>query len=121
MQSLARRLAVLDLRPSEASILMVIEANPDIRQSAVGRVLDIAGANMAPLVTGLAKRKLVERQPVDGRSNGLTLSRQGRRVCVRVRKIMKAHEEALLARIPPAHRKAFMAVLCELWEAKRGA
>ncbi|HKX55834.1 MAG TPA: helix-turn-helix domain-containing protein, partial [Xanthomonadales bacterium] len=75
MARLARRFAKLDLRPTDASVLMVIDANPNITQSEISRMLDIASANMAPLVSRLADRGLVERLPVDGRSHGLALTR----------------------------------------------
>lgn len=116
MQKLARELAPLDLRPSEASVLVVIEANPNITQSEIGRMLEIAGANMAPLVSRLEKRELVERQPVDGRSHGLVLSAAGRSLCLRTSKVMKSHEDDLMAKIPPAQRAAFVSMLQALWE-----
>ena len=115
MQQLARRLSDLDLRPSEASVLLVIEANPNITQSEIGRLLDIAGANMAPLIGRLAKRELLERQPVDGRSHGLTLTARGRSLGARVRTVMKSHEDALLAKIPAAKHAAFLTALRFLW------
>jgi DNA-binding MarR family transcriptional regulator len=116
MQKLAHRLAALELRPSEAGVLLVIETNPNITQSEIGRMLDIAGANMAPLVGRLAERELVERQRVDGRSHGLTLTESGRATTLRARKIMKSHEDALLAKIPVAQRAAFVATLQRLWD-----
>jgi DNA-binding MarR family transcriptional regulator len=119
MQKLARELAPLDLRPSDASVLVVIEANPNITQSEIGRMLEIAGANMAPLVSRLEKRELVERQPVDGRSHGLELTAAGRALCVRARKVMKAHEEDLLAKIPPGQRAAFISMLQALWDSEQ--
>ena len=42
MAVLARRLAVLELRPTEATVLRLIDANPGIKQSAIGRLLEIA-------------------------------------------------------------------------------
>lgn len=116
MQKLARELTPLDLRPSEASVLMVIEANPNITQSEIGRMLEIAGANMAPLVSRLEKRALVARQPVDGRSHGLELTAAGRALCVRARKVLRSNEEDLLAKIPPAQRAAFVSMLQALWD-----
>ena len=68
--------------PSEASVLLVIEANPNISQSEIGRMLEIAGANMAPLISRLQKRELIERQSVDGRSHGLELGEFDRDQCV---------------------------------------
>lgn len=115
MAKLARRLAPLGLRPTEATVLMVIEANPNITQSEIGRLLDIAGANMAPLVARLADRELVERQPVDGRSHGLSLAPAGRASVAHLHRALKEHEEEILSKLPPAQRTAFMAALQALW------
>ena len=115
MEKLASRFAAFDLRPAEATVLMVIDANPNITQSEIGRMLDIASANMAPLVSRLADRELVEREPVDGRSHGLALTSKGIGVTTKVKKAVVAHEEELLSRIPVAQRKAFLAALRALW------
>jgi DNA-binding MarR family transcriptional regulator len=119
MQTLARRLTELDMRPTDASVLLVIEANPNITQSEIGRMLDIAGANMAPLIARLEKRELVEREPVDGRSHGLTLSRTGRTLSLRARKVIKSHEDELLAKIPVSRRPDFLATLHALWDGEQ--
>ena len=115
MQRLAGGLQALDLRPSEASTLLVIEANPGITQSDVGRLLDIAGANMAPLMRRLEERDLVERNPVDGSSQALYLSAEGRALSTKARKIFRSHEEELLKRIPSGDRATFMTNLRALY------
>jgi DNA-binding MarR family transcriptional regulator len=115
MASLARRLAALDLRPAEATVLMVIEANPRITQSEVGRLLDIASPNMAPLASRLQARELIVRERVDGRSQGLRLSDKGRKLAHKARKAMVEHEAALLAPLGDMQRKAFLAALAALW------
>jgi len=117
MAKLARRFAAIDLRPTEASVLMVIDANPNISQSEIGKMLDIASANMAPLVSGLADRKLVERQPIDGRSYGLVLTDSGTSITIKAKRAVAIHEEELLARIPATQRKAVVAALRKLWSA----
>ena len=111
MSRLAARLARLELRPAEATVLLVIAANPGVTQSEIGRLLGIVSANMAPLAARLAERDLIVREAVDGRSQGLTLSETGRRVAQRARSIMEDLEADLLARIPKAERAAFMRVL----------
>ncbi len=118
MERLSSRLATLELRPSEASVLLVIHANPHIKQSQIGRLLDIAGANMAPLVGRLGRSGLIERHPVDGRSHGLTLSAAGRACAAKVDRIIKEHEEELLSQIPKAQRTAFISALQSLWKGK---
>jgi DNA-binding MarR family transcriptional regulator len=62
MTRLARRLEALDLRPAQATVLMVIEAKPGITQSDIGKLLEIASANMATLAERLAERNLIDRQ-----------------------------------------------------------
>jgi DNA-binding MarR family transcriptional regulator len=99
---------------------LVIEANPGVTQSEVGRLLDIAGANMAPLMRRLEDRDLIERNPVDGRSQALHLSADGRALSAKARKIFRSHEEELLGKIPPGDRATFMknlrALYCDLSE-----
>ena len=116
MHKFTRQLAPLDLRPTEASVLIVIDSNPNITQSEIGRMLEIAGANMAPLISRLEKRELIGRRRVDGRSHGLELTSAGRALTLRARKAMQSHEDELLARIPAAHRAPFLAALQALWD-----
>ena len=114
MAQLAARLSRLDLRPTEATVLLVIGANPGVIQSEVGRLLGIASANMAPLVARLSDRELIVREAVDGRSEGLTLSDAGRRLTQKARSIIDDLESDLLARIPAAERAIFLKVLAGL-------
>ncbi len=111
MARLAKRLKALHLNPTDATVLNVIEANPNSKQSEIGRLLDIARANMAPLISRLAERGLIERQPVDGRSHGLILSRSGRALIPRIKSAFAEHEEALVKDIPASQRRVFVAAL----------
>jgi DNA-binding MarR family transcriptional regulator len=114
MARLAARLAGLDLRPADATVLLVIGTNPGVTQSEIGRLLDIASANMAPLAARLADRGLIVREAVDGRSQGLKLTESGRRIAHKARGIMEDLESGLLKRIPQADRAAFLRVLVAL-------
>jgi DNA-binding MarR family transcriptional regulator len=124
MGELARRLAKMDLRPTEASVLVVIEANPGITQSEVGQLLEIARANMTPLAARLLHRDLIVRARVDGRSHGIRLSAAGRQLTRNARQAMTENEAALMDRIPRADQAAFLHALQALWtaeEVKSGA
>lgn len=114
LTQLARRLGTLDLRPTEATVLLVIGANPGVTQSEIGRLLGIASANMAPLAARLADRDFIVREAVDGRSQGLTLSEAGRRIAQKARSIMDDHEANLVSRIPKADCAAFLRALYAL-------
>lgn len=115
MANLARRLSALDLRPTESTVLLVIDANPNITQSEISRMLDMASANTAPLVSRLEERDLIEREPVDGRSHGLNLTEGGRALAARARRAIDAHEDALMAKVPAAQRAALLSALRALW------
>jgi DNA-binding MarR family transcriptional regulator len=115
MAKLSRELSSIKLRPSEATVLLVIESNPEITQSEIGQALDIAGANMAPLVGRLAEREVIERRPVDGRSQGLRLTDSGRALAQRAKRIMQTHEDELLGKIPRSQRALFLECLRSLW------
>ena len=117
MADFARRLEVLGLRPSEATVLSVIDSNPNATQSDIGRLLDIATANMAPLVARLEGRELLTREAFDGRSHGLTLTASGRALVKQVRKVIADHRAALLANIPASQHGEFLKALRIIWAA----
>ena len=111
----AERLAPLELRPSDAAVILQAAANPGITQSELGHNLAIQRANMAPLIARLAAMGLFDRTARDGRSHGLVLTAKGNAMLTEVRRIVDAHEDALLARIPPEHRPHVLPALSALW------
>jgi DNA-binding MarR family transcriptional regulator len=113
---LSATLAPFDLRIAELSVLLLIEANPGITQSALGRALDIQRANMTPLTARLGERGLIERQQVDGRSQGLALTHPGKSLTSKAQVAINAFEEALTARVPAVHRAHLIPVLKALWQ-----
>lgn len=116
MARLAKRLRTLHLNPTDATILIVIDSNPNAKQSEIGRLLDIARANMAPLISRLATRKLIERQPVDGRSHGLTLTRSGQTLIPKIKNVIAEHEAEVMGRVPVSQRDALIASLQAVME-----
>ncbi|MFM5950298.1 MAG: MarR family winged helix-turn-helix transcriptional regulator [Novosphingobium sp.] len=115
MAELAERLAPLGVRQVEASILLVLAANPGISQSALGKLLGIQRANMTPLAARLEQRGLIKRTASDGRSLGLALSQQGATLAARVREQVDLHERVVTERIPPEHRPHLIPALLALW------
>lgn len=112
---LAARLAPLDLRQSDVSLLMLIEANPGATASALGRQLDIQRANMVPLLKRLEDAGLIERAPIDGKSQGLALTQAGRAKLAEGRKAIERFEAELIERVPPEHRAHLLPALDAIW------
>ncbi len=116
LAELNARLAPLDLRHADVAMLMLAEAWPGLTQSAAGRVLGIQRANMVPFVEHLERRGLLRRRQVDRRSQALELTRSGRMLLKRARRVVSAHEAALLGRVPPGLRPVVVPVLTALWQ-----
>jgi DNA-binding MarR family transcriptional regulator len=115
MSDLTESLAPLGLKPADASVLLAISEVPGITQSDLGRSLGILRANMTPLIAALMARGLVEREPVDGRSQALRLSAEGRSACRAAHKVVKDHEERLFGSLTALARQRLIAQLRALW------
>lgn len=118
MADLTQSLAPLELKPADASILFVIASNAGITQSAAGKALGILRANMAPLIASLAKRGLIEREPMDGRSHAMRLSALGQATCRQAKDITRDHEHRLFGNLSRAAHARMIAQLHALWERK---
>jgi DNA-binding MarR family transcriptional regulator len=112
---LSSRLAPLELRQVDASLLMLIGANPDVTASALGRQLDIQRANMVPLLKRLEDAGLIDRKPLDGKSQGLVLTEAGEEKCQQAKAIIEAFEAEMLKRVPEPHREHLLPALYALW------
>jgi len=117
---LNQRLAGLGLRHADVAMLMLVGASAGITQSEAGRVLDIQRANMVPFVARLEALGLLERRQMDRRSQALDLTRRGRMLLARARRVVSAHETALLKRVPERLRPMVFPVLKALWSPEGG-
>lgn len=116
MAELANRLSAIDVRISDASVLMLIGGRSDMTSSDIGRVLDIQRANMVPLLNRLESAGLIERRPLDRKSQAIVLTAAGEKRLREVNKVTATFEEDLVARIPPEHRPHFVPALQALLE-----
>ncbi len=112
---LSSRLAELELRQVDASLLILIGENPDVTASALGRQLDIQRANMVPLLKRLEDAGLIDRKPLDGKSQGLVLTSAGEEKCKQAQAIIEAFETEMLQRVPEPHREHLLPALYALW------
>jgi DNA-binding MarR family transcriptional regulator len=112
---LSARLAPFELRQSDISLLMLVEANPGITSSALGRQLDIQRANMVPILKRLEDAGLIDRAPIDGKSQGLALTAAGRAKLAEGRKVIEAFERELIGRVPAEHRAHLLPALNAIW------
>jgi DNA-binding MarR family transcriptional regulator len=118
LAELNQRLAGLQLRHTDVSLLLLIGANPGITQSDAGRTLDVQRANMVPFIARLETQNLISRRQVDGRSQGLSLTSDGEELTQKARKVIDAYEGELLERVPAELREHLVPILHALWQRK---
>jgi DNA-binding MarR family transcriptional regulator len=105
----------LSLRPTAASVLLLVGSNPGITQSRIGQVLAIERANMAPMTAKLTQRGMLRRARTDGRSHGLHLTELGRKAESQVRKRIAEHERRFWRSTRSLERGQFLDFLKALW------
>lgn len=111
MTELAGRLGALDMRISEATVLLLLGASAELTSSDIGKALDIQRANMVPLLARLEAAGLIRRQPINRKSQAILLTEQGRTCLARIEAVTQQFEADLLDRIPPEHRTHFVPAL----------
>jgi DNA-binding MarR family transcriptional regulator len=111
MDELGSRLSAVDLRVSDASVLLLVDTRRDMTSSVIGKVLDIQRANMVPLLGRLEAAGLIARQPIDRKSQAILLTPHGLARLAEVKAITERFEVDLMARIPAEHREHFLPAL----------
>jgi DNA-binding MarR family transcriptional regulator len=107
-QDFIRTLAEVNIRPAQYSVLLVIEANFGLSQSALARTLGIERARLVHLLDGLEARNMVQRarSKKDRRSHTLTLTARGRSALARIKALADEHEQRLAQKVGlPNHKK----------------
>lgn len=115
MADLAKSLGRFGLRTTEASILILIGANPGITQGEAGQILGIQRANMVPLTTKLMAKGLIERKRADGRSHSLHITSLGKAMGKKCEDAMLKHEECFIGHWPASKRKNAVSQLQKIW------
>lgn len=116
MSILAKQLSPIGVGATDATILILIDANMGLTQTDLCKALDINKANMTPRITKLVAAGLITRKRLDGRSHTLALTDCGTAKRDEAYTIMRNHEAQLACRIAPEHFDHFVMALRGLWE-----
>lgn len=114
MNRLAEELEPLGIRSSEASLLIMIGANPGCTQSDVSRTLRAQPANMVPLINKLDQMGCILREQSKGRSIALTLTVKGQKLYAQVGAAFARHEARIARTLSPEAREALLPVLMQV-------
>jgi DNA-binding MarR family transcriptional regulator len=106
----------VDLRPTQFSVLILINENPGVRQAAVCAALGLQKANFVPLLNELERRGLAERRPgiPDRRASALHLTEQGTAFLRRALQLHSEWEDKVAERLGPKGREQLLGLLKKL-------
>jgi len=112
----AERIAELDLHPPLFRVLNLIDAAEGQSQQAIANAVEVPPSRMVAVVDELERLGLVERRPhpEDRRVRALHLTRKGRGVLDRGRRIAAEHERELTRGLSSADRKCLTRLLQEI-------
>ena len=114
MASLSLSLSVLGIRPSEATVVLFVEAAPGVRQSLIGKYLGIRRANMAPLIAGLESKGLCRKKALDGRSSGIQLTPSGIRCAEIIKQKIQENEQRSFGQLSAKEYKVLLKLVSSI-------
>ena len=106
----------VDLRPTQFSVLILINENPGVRQTEVCAALGLQKANFVPLLNELQRRGLAVRKEgvPDRRSSALHLTEHGEAVLQRASELHTQWEGRLVERLGAGGREQLLELLKKL-------
>lgn len=113
MKSFGQHLAGLDFRPVEAAALVLIGQNKDISQNVLAAGLGTDQATMVGICSRLEARGLITRRRMssDRRYQALSLTAEGKRLSMIVKKRLRTHNENIVKNLSAHQRKQLVSFL----------
>lgn len=117
----ARGLGEEDMTPGLFGVLVIIEANPDLKQSELARAAQLDRSTVVTVIDNLQRRGLVERRTAlhDRRSNAIRLTDAGTTLLRKLKRQVNQHEKRLLENFSAAERDTFLALLKKVFPEHR--
>ena len=107
-----QRLAPLDLRPAQYSVLSVTRENPGLSQMALSHVLGIGRSGIVPLLDVLEARGLLTREPAsDRRSHALYLTAQGSGLLAQADVLVQQNQDHTIDKIGRRNHEQLLEIL----------
>lgn len=118
-----QRFSVLDLKPAQYSVLLVIGDNPGRKQSEIAAALGIQRPNFVAMLDELERRGLAERtrSATDRRSHAVVLTPAGRALLDRAKEMQRQQEIDLGEVLGPGGRDTLVDLLKKLARLRDGA
>jgi DNA-binding MarR family transcriptional regulator len=110
-----------DVTPGLFGVLVIIEANPDLKQSELARATQLDRSTVVTVIDNLERRGLVERRAAvhDRRSNAIRLTDAGTTLLRQLKRQVNQHEKRLLRNFSAAERTTFIHLLQKVFPEHR--
>ena len=110
-----------DVTPGLFGVLVIIEANPDLKQSDLARATHLDRSTVVTVIDNLERRGLVERRAAlhDRRSNAIRLTADGAALLRKLKRQVNQHEKRLLRNFSADEREVFLALLRKVFPEHR--
>ena len=110
-----------DVTPGLFGVLVIIEANPDLKQSELARATHLDRSTVVTVIDNLERRGLVERRAAlhDRRSNAIRLTAAGATLLRKLKRQVSQHEKRLLQNFSASERETFLALLKKVFPEHR--
>lgn len=117
----AEAMGELGVTPGLFGVLVIIEANPDLKQSELAKATHLDRSTVVSVIDNLEARGLVERRPAlnDRRSNALRLTEDGLTLLRKLKRKVAEHEKRLASRLAAGERETLVALLQKLFPEHR--
>jgi DNA-binding MarR family transcriptional regulator len=110
-----------DVTPGLFGVLVIIEANPDMKQSELARATHLDRSTVVTVIDNLERRGLVERRIAlhDRRSNAIRLTEAGGVLLKKLKRQVAAHEKRLMQNFSAEERDTFIRLLQKVFPENR--
>lgn len=114
-------LGALQVSPGLFALLVIVEANPGLKQSRLALAARLDRSSLVPALNKLEARGLVARRdaPGDRRAYGLHLTAAGATLLARAKRAVRRHEARLAAGLRPGERDLLISLLSGIFPDRR--
>lgn len=117
----AEALGEFDITPGLFGVLVIIEANPDLKQSELAKAAHLDRSTVVSVIDNLERRQLVERRasPNDRRSNALRMTAEGTALLKKLKRLVADHEKRLVQHLSADEQQTLIGLLTKVFPDRR--
>lgn len=110
-----------EVTPGLFGVLVIIEANPDLKQSELAKAAHLDRSTVVSVIDNLERRQLVERRaaPNDRRSNALRLTPEGAALLKKLKRLVADHEKRLVSHLSADEQATLVTLLAKVFPDRR--